>query len=125
MTRGDVDQWLNRYIEAWQSYDAGRIGSLFSADAVYVYSPFHPPVRTREAIVASWLDDRDVAGTYEADYHPVAVEGDTAVAEGRTRYLDAPGGQVTREFANVFLMRFNEAGECSEFREFFMERRKR
>jgi len=123
MTHSDVANWLNRYVQAWQSYEAEAIGSLFSADAAYYYSPFGDPDQPREVIIASWLADPDAAGTYEAEYHPVAVDGDTAVAEGRTRYLDAPGGVVTREFANVFMMRFNEAGECAEFREFYMERR--
>ncbi len=125
MTQAEIAEWLQKYIEAWQRYDGEAIGRLFSADAAYYYSPFAEPIRRREAIVSWWLEDPDAPGTYEASYHPVAVDGDVAVAEGRTRYLDAPGGRVTREFANVFLMRFNEAGECSEFREFYIERRNR
>ena len=30
-----ANAWLNRYIEAWKSYDPQAIGDLFSEDAVY------------------------------------------------------------------------------------------
>jgi hypothetical protein len=58
-----VAEWLDGYVRAWGSYDPDEIGALFSQDAVYAYNPFDEPVRGREAIVASWLDDRDELGT--------------------------------------------------------------
>lgn len=123
MTHEDVASWLKSYVEAWNTYDAAAIGRLFSADAAYHYSPFELPIGTREGIVEWWQEDADVPGTFVADYVPLAVDGNTAVAHGRTRYRDVAGGPFVTEFANVFLMRFNEAGECSEFREWYMQRR--
>ena len=31
MTHDDVQEWLDRYVEAWRSYDEAAIGDLFSA----------------------------------------------------------------------------------------------
>ena len=32
MTRDDVQRWLDRYVEAWRSYDPDAIGDLFAED---------------------------------------------------------------------------------------------
>lgn len=117
-----VTDWLNRYVAAWKSYDPAAIGALFSEDARYYYSPFDTePVVGRDAIVASWTDEPDDPNTYDADYHPVAIEGSLAVVNGRSRYY-APGSKtVGAEFDNIFLIRFDDAGLCTEFREWFMK----
>jgi hypothetical protein len=124
MNRDSLQAWLDGYIEAWRTYDVAMIGALFSEDAFYYYSPFDEdePLRGRAAIIASWLDSPDDPGSWEARYTPVAVEGNVAVAQGRTRYL-RPDGSLDREFANVFIMHFDDAGRCTKFTEWFMESR--
>jgi hypothetical protein len=93
MTREEVQAWLDRYIEAWSSYDAGAIGDLFSDDARYRYHPSDEGFVGREAIVRAWLEPsgdastRDEPGTWEARYEPFAVDGDRAVAVGSSRYF--------------------------------------
>jgi hypothetical protein len=118
-----VAAWLDRYSQAWGTYDPAQIGALFSEDAVYCYDPFLEPVRGREAIVASWLENADEPGTYEGSYRPVLVAGDQAVARGYSRYFN-PNGTVDREFDNLFLLRFDPQGRCSEYREWYMEKPK-
>jgi hypothetical protein len=116
-----VAAWLDGYSQAWGTYDPEQIGALFSEDAVYFYNPFDEPVRGREAIVASWLEDRDEPGTYEGSYRPVLVAGDQAVARGYSRYFDV-GGAVADEYDNLFLLRFDDAGRCTEYREWYMQK---
>jgi ketosteroid isomerase-like protein len=119
--RPTVQAWLDRYILAWESNDAGAIGDLFTEDAAYSYGPFRDDVKGRAAIVSSWFEDPDEPGSWSAEYHPVAVEGDTAIANGRSRYLE-PDGSLRTEYDNIFLIRFAEDGRCTEFREWFVER---
>jgi ketosteroid isomerase-like protein len=116
-----VAAWLDGYSRAWKTYDPEQIGELFSEDAVYFDNPFDEPVRGREAIVASWLEDPDEEGTYEGRYRPVLVAGDQAVANGYSRYLDGDGG-VVKEFDNLFLLRFDADGRCVEYREWYMQK---
>jgi ketosteroid isomerase-like protein len=118
-----VAAWLDGYSHAWGTYDEAEIGELFSADAVYFYNPFDEPVRGREEIVASWLEDRDDPATYEGGYRPVLVAGDQAVARGYSRYLDV-NGAVAEEYDNVFLLRFDADGRCAEYREWYMQKPK-
>jgi hypothetical protein len=76
-----AQNWLNRYVAAWLSYDPDDVSALFSEDVAYRYHPYDEPIVGRVAVVASWLgedasDDastRDAPGTYEAEYSPVAV----------------------------------------------------
>ena len=59
LTSEQVQEWLDAYVAAWRSYDHAAIGALFADDATYAYHPWDEPLRGREAIVASWLADRD------------------------------------------------------------------
>lgn len=122
--RQSVSRWLESYVQAWHSYDPQAIGALFSEDASYAWHPWDEGddvARGRDAIVRAWTGDKDPPGTYEAEYAPIAVDGDVAVASGRSRYYKA-GGALDREYDNVFVMRFDADGRCSAFTEWFMQR---
>jgi hypothetical protein len=126
-----VQGWLDRYVEAWLTYEPALIGDLFSTDVEYRYHPYDEPVVGREAVVASWLGEtseegsssRDAPGTYEASYAPVAVDGDVAVATGTSSYRDEAGGPFTKVFHNCYVMRFDADGRCREFTEFYVRQR--
>jgi hypothetical protein len=138
--KAEVDRWLRAYVEAWKSYDGEQIGDLFSEDVRYRYHPYDEPVLGRAELVRSWLgetsdpgvldpgvsdsgaSDRDKPGTYDAAYRAVAVDGDVAVATGTSTYLSGPGGPVEEVFDNCFVMRFDSAGQCCEFTEWYVRR---
>src|SRR4051794_29057415 len=130
MERETAQDWLHRYIAAWTSYDPDDISGLFSEDVVYRYHPYDQPIVGRAAVVASWLgadasgtaSTRDAPGTYQAEYAPIAVDGDTVVATGTTRYHDVPGGRVVGVYENCFVLRFDGAGRCREFTEYYLRR---
>ena len=131
MDRPGVQDWLDRYSNAWLTYDEGEIASLFSDDAVYRYHPWDDGddvLRGREAIVTSWVapegsaSSRDAAGTYESHYEPYAAEGDRAVAVGTSTYwTDATRAAIRVIYHNVFLIDFDGAGRCRDFNEFYMK----
>ena len=130
MEKADVDRWLQEYVAAWKVYDPDRIGDLFAEDVEYRYHPYDEPVRGRTAVVASWLGEggqtgastRDEPGTFDAVYQAIAVDGEVAVAKGSSTYLTAPGGAVDKVYDNCFFMRFNPAGQCREFTEWYIQR---
>jgi hypothetical protein len=122
--------WLDRYVAAWKSYDAGDIAALFSDDVRYRYYSYADWVVGRDAVVASWRVEatdahgstRDEPGTYDATYAPVAVDGEVVVASGTSTYTESPGGAVTQVFDNCFVMRFDGDGRCREFTEYYTKR---
>jgi ketosteroid isomerase-like protein len=116
MTREEVQDWLDRYVDAWRSYDADAIGELFSDDASYAYHPYDAePLRGRAAIVENWLSERDDPGSWQARYEVSLLAGDRAIARGETRYAD---GHV---FSNLWELRFDGDGRCAEYVEWYME----
>jgi ketosteroid isomerase-like protein len=122
MNRSDVQTWLDRYVMAWKANEAAPIEALFTEDAVYGYRPWDSDEHTfrgRAAIVASWLDDTDAPGSWDAHYEPYAVEGDRAVAVGWSKYA-ADGDEPERTYHNAYLIRFAPDGRCAEFHEFYM-----
>ena len=122
MTHAELQDWLDRYVSAWRANERGPIEELFTEDAVYRYRPYgedeHASIG-REAIVEAWLDEQDAPDSWSAEYRPFAVDGDRAVATGWSRYL-ATESQPERTYHNVFLMRFDPDGRCSEFTELYM-----
>ena len=130
MDHRTAQDWLDRYLEAWLTYDPALIGDLFSEDVAYRYHPYDDPLVGRDAVVEAWLgrtsdsrvSTRDEPGTYEASYTPIAVDGDVVVATGTSSYRDAPGGPVTTVFDNCFVIRFDADGRAREFTDYYMER---
>jgi hypothetical protein len=124
-----VNRWLQAYVDAWKTYGRDEIGALFSEDVEYRYHPYDDPIRGRDAVIESWLGEGDhpeaptpdPEGTYDATYRAVAVDGDVAVATGRSTYVTEPGGEIKEVFHNCFVMRFDDTGRCSEFTEWFIE----
>jgi hypothetical protein len=121
MRREDVSDWLERYAAAWKSGERGEIEALFGDDARYRYHSYDEPLVGPAAIADSWLDDPDEPGTFDASYECFAADGNAAVAIGTSTYFKADG-EVDRVYDNVFVLRFETGGRCSEFTEWYVKR---
>ena len=117
----DVSGWLERYVAAWKSGERGAVEALFSDDARYRYHSYDEPLVGRAAIADSWLDDPDEPGSFDASYECFAADGEAAVAIGTSTYFDA-NGEVDRVYDNVFVLRFDTGGRCSDFTEWYVKR---
>ena len=115
LTREHVQRWLDDYVAAWRSYDADEIRALFSPDASYAYHPWDEPLQGADAVVASWLENRDEPGSWAASYGPALIDGNAATARGETRYTDG------HHFFNLFELEFDDEGRCSRFTEWYLE----
>ena len=122
LDRAAFQDWLDRYVAAWKSYDPTAIGALFSTGATYRYHPEDEPLTGREAIVADWLDGQDPAGTYDAQYEPLAIDGEAHVARGWSRYFGADG-EMRDEYWNIYLVHFDDAGQATSFTEWWIQDR--
>jgi ketosteroid isomerase-like protein len=124
LDRARVSAWLDAYVHAWKTYDEKAIGDLFSEDATYFYNPYSESVRGRAAIVASWLEEPDMLGSYDGHYAPMVIEGNRAVTNGKSRYFEQDGSTLRAEWDNIFVLQFDDEGRCVEYREWYMERPK-
>jgi hypothetical protein len=118
LSRDDFGAWLVRYVEAWRSGEAAQIGALFSDDCIYSYRAGNAVVIGRDAIVTAWLHEEE-RGTWAASYEPLAIDDEVHVAIGTTSYFDEAGSSRD-EYSNIFVCRFDDAGQCREFTEWWM-----
>ncbi|HEY7793973.1 MAG TPA: nuclear transport factor 2 family protein [Gaiellaceae bacterium] len=112
-------RWLERYAVAWRSNDAETIGALFTDDAVYRWHPYDEGdavARGREAIVHAWLEEPDDPGSWEFTAEPLAITDGLGVARAVTTYTE--DGIA---YHNIFLVRLEDDGRCSDFVEYFMK----
>ncbi|MEO8971924.1 MAG: nuclear transport factor 2 family protein [Ktedonobacteraceae bacterium] len=122
LDKAKVTAWLEAYVHAWKTYDSEDIGNLFSEDATCAYDPFSEMLHGRTAIVASWFERKDAPDTYDGHYEPIAIEGNRAVTQGRSQYFESDGTTLKTEFDNIFVLDFDNAGCCTAYREWYMER---
>lgn len=114
-----VTAWVEGYKRAWQSNAAADIGALFAEDAKYFTGPFAEPWQGRDTIVQTWIDHGDAPEDYTFRYEVLGTGADCGIVRGWTVYKDPP-----REYSNIWLIRFDADGKCTEFTEWFKEKPK-
>ena len=112
--------WLRGYLDAWRTGERAAVEALFTEDATYAFAPFQPPLIGRQAIIAMWLKDPDKPNSWSADYRPLAIDGEVAVAEGETSYRKADGASQDVDYRNIFVCEFAPDGRCRSFVEWYM-----
>ncbi len=117
MDQGQVEQWLQGYVRAWETNDAEDIGRLFTDDARYYTAPHRGPWAGRKAIVEGWIGRKDDPGTWDFRHEILAVAGDLAFVRGWTGYPD----HDPPAYSNLWVIRLAEDGRCSEFTEWWMD----
>ena len=111
-----VRGWVDAYLATWTSNDRADIEALFTPEATYRYRPHGDPVTGRNAIVATWLENKDDPGTWRASLEPLVVQGDLAIVTGTVDY------DRGSRFSNLWVLRFGADGRCSDFTEWYMDR---
>jgi SnoaL-like domain len=114
MTRARFAQWLKGYERAWRTAGTDSLAALFAPGARYRMSPYEEWAGGLEAIGALWEDERDGPDEgFQMTADVVAVEGHTGVARVKVNYDVGD----TREFVDLWIVRFDHAGLCVEFEE--------
>ena len=112
-----VQAWIDRYLAAWRSNERADIEDLFTADARYRPQPDSEPAVGPAAIADAWLESPDPPGSWTCELSPTLVHQDTAIITGWTDYQDG------ERFLNLWVVRFDDAGRCADFTEWWMTRR--
>jgi hypothetical protein len=116
MDRDDLRVWVERYVRAWETNDPDDIGVLFTNDARYFTAPYREPWSGREGIVEGWLGRKDDPGDWSFRWETLAVCEDLGLVRGWTSYP-----HEGEEYSNLWVIRLEDDGRCSEFTEWWME----
>ena len=112
--RAVVARWLAGYEAAWRSPGTAGLADLFTKDAVYLKSPYEPPVAGLDAIKRMWEAERegpDEVFTLVTDI--IAVDGPTAVVRAAVHY----GNPLVQEYRDLWVIRFADDGRSAWFEE--------
>ena len=116
MNARDLETWVDGYVRTWETNEPADIARLFTQDAAYYTAPFREPWRGRDAIVAGWLERKDEPGQWSFRHEVQAVADGLGFVRGWTRYHDPP-----REYSNLWVIRLEPDGRCSDLTEWWME----
>ena len=119
MDTGTVSQWVEEYKKAWASNTPGDIAALFSAEADYYTNPFAKPIHGAQAILKWWSNHADSPGDYTFKYKVLGTGPDCGIVRGWVNYV-----HEGNEYSNIWLIRLNDKGQCTEFTEWFVPRPK-
>lgn len=118
MNKKTVTTWVENYQRAWHTNSRRDIARLFAKQAAYYPDPFAKPWRGRDEIVRQWLAHADAPGHYEFRFEVLGTGKASGVVRGWTKYHHPP-----REYSNIWLIRFDDAGRCIEFTEWWKRRK--
>lgn len=109
-----IAAFVDAFVDAWPSGDAGALAGFFTEDAVYRNGPLEP-VSGRAAIVATLESFMAIGGSVSVDLVHVVAEGPLVMAE-RVDYLMTEGRSIPMPVLGVFEL----AGErITAWRDYF------
>jgi SnoaL-like domain len=116
MEKSSFEDWVEKYVTAWNSNDPEDIGGLFTDGADYFTEPYAAPWRGRDEIVREWLEDKDEPGETEFSHEIIAVQDNLGFLRGKTVYKTPP-----RTYENLWEITLDSSGAATRFVEWWMK----
>jgi len=113
--------WLEAYGRAWEAQDPEASAALYREDALNFETPFDEPMRGVTAIRAYAAEAAAAQKDVKFSADVLAVSGDTGIARWTASFTRVPSG-VQVELDGIFLVTFDDADRCHEFREWWHRR---
>ena len=118
LTTAAVQNWMEGYKEAWETFDADKVVQLFTENAIYNDQPYEDPHLGRTGIHKYWsditTDQKDVEFTYDV----LAVTGNTGIAYWHSEFTSrSTGAGITLD--GMFVLDFANDGLCQNLREWW------
>lgn len=118
LTKQDVRQVLDTYIQAWQDQDPDLIVTIFTESATYHERVLQAPIPDREAIRRYWQDKVvQSQANIKCELLALYLDGDTAIAEWEAEFDDVAEG-VRKRMREIAVLVF-EGHLISSLREYW------
>lgn len=118
MNRDTLSAWVRKLGRAWEERNPQAAAALFSADVVYSDNPFEPALRGRTAVFEYWQSETEQHDQVRFDFSIIGITGDTGIAHWQATFTRV-GTQHSVVLDGVIVVQFNQAGECTNLREWW------
>lgn len=112
---------LDRYRQAWESFDGDGWVALFTDDAEYHEDPFEPPIVGHNALRAYLLEAAAAQDQVEMTVERHWVVGPTVLAAWHASFIRRPGRERVR-IAGFMTLEIAADGRVARFREWWHKR---
>lgn len=110
--------WMEKYKQTWETKDQNGIERLFTTDATYQVSPFDEPLRGIESIIAYGHRVSPRQDDVQFNYAVLATSDEVGIAHWQVSFIRHESQEKVM-LDGIFYVRLNEAGICTEFREWW------
>lgn len=108
--------WVENYRLAWESNEPAEIRALFTEDAEYFTEPYTEPRRGQDAIVETWIENKDEPGEASFTWTPISLTDDgIGVLQAITEYASP-----RRLYYNLWVVKLARDGRATHFTEWYM-----
>lgn len=114
--QGTVVDWLDGYRAAWEHRDPDAAAALFAENAIYREQPYTEEFRGRAGVRDYWVRVTATQEDVRLRYGTPVIDGRRAAVEWWVTMRNQ-GADIT--LAGEFLLLFDDAGLCSELREYW------
>ncbi len=115
MQKSDFEAWFKKLGQAWVNRNPDAALTLFSKDVKYYESVFQPPCNWDGALALWQIVPKNQEGvSFEFDL--LSYSEDQAVANFRVSRTLLPDN-VPQEINGIFLIKLNEKGLCTLFKQ--------
>ncbi|WP_416896602.1 MAG: YybH family protein [Minwuia sp.] len=121
VTMEQFDRWLQDFGAAWQNLDAEQVAALFDPEAAFFETPFGPPKRGQQAILAHWREALSKQSDVVFMYRALAVNGDLGLARWAAQFNLIEAG-VRIEFDGMLECRLGDSGDARLLRLWWHDR---
>ncbi len=121
MTENDFDTWASKFGGAWAMLDPTGALSMLSKDVEYYETAFSPPCKNFDEVEKLWrvITTNQENVTFKHDV--VMTQGNMGLIHWRVTRTTVPEG-ANQEFDGVFLVRLNDEGLCTMFKQWRAQR---
>lgn len=109
VTDESMRDWLSALKRCWESRDHRLVNMLFSEKCSYFETPFSPPFRDREQVIAYWKDVASQPVTISFECSPISSSDHSLYFKWRALLVSE---EKDVEMDGISLAEFDECCQC-------------
>ena len=121
LKEADIEKWLQKYKEAWESRNPDQAVNLFADNAQYFLSPFESPFTGKSEIRDYWEDVPIFQTNNKFQFEVLFVKENKGFAHCHGTFELVVSGDIN-EMDGIFEVEMDENGKCKRLRQWWHQK---